>query len=178
MNKENINKGFSLIEIIVTLAIMAIVTVSAVSIFSMIKSEKIKSLAGKTNDAISDLRSKTLTKSGKYELIIRYDSSKGKYVAELNHNDIIESTEVLGNVGTIYCVNKSSGDEYELKSSDKYEIHLKYNKSDGSFAEIKCISGSTGADVGTINHKIYIEYAGLSKGVQLIEVTGKHSIVS
>ena len=62
MNKKKKNRGFSLIEIIVTIAIMAVITAGAVSIYSLINSSKLKSMAGKVNDAISNVRSDTLTK--------------------------------------------------------------------------------------------------------------------
>ena len=76
MNKKKKNRGFSLIEIIVTIAIMAVITAGAVSIYSLINSSKLKSMAGKVNDAISNVRSDTLTKEGVYGYLMKYDNTE------------------------------------------------------------------------------------------------------
>lgn len=171
MNKESRNRGFSLIEIIVTIAIMAIVTGATMSIYSWIKFNRIKAMAGNVNDAISDTRSKTLSKAGNYELVIKKNAS-GDYQAVINSPTGSETTN-LGKVGRIYGINKA--DNTVLDVGPDYEIHISFNKSDGSYSQIKCYK-TDGSMQTDIKGKIHIEYAGLSKVIKLIELTGKHYI--
>lgn len=150
---------------------MAVVTAGAVSIYSLIRSNQIKSLAGKTNDVISDLRSNTLTKSGQYELIIRYNSSSKKYIAELKRDGTIITTTTIGNKGNIFCMSDIGTARFMLK--DGYEIHLKFDKADGSFSEISCSQSGVNE---MIDNTIHVEYSNLEKVIKLIELTGKHYI--
>ena len=64
--KEHNNKGFSLIELVITIAIMAVVVGASVSIYSWIKSHRMQSFAENTNDVICSIRSNTLYKDGAY----------------------------------------------------------------------------------------------------------------
>lgn len=173
MNKKKRDKGFSLIEIIVVIAIMAVVTASAVSIYSLIKSSQLKSVAGKVNDEIGTLRSVTLTKSGAYDITIGYDSTKKNYYARIVRNGNEYSKVSLGNKGEIYCLSSTGNTEYKLKSG--WSISIRFNKSDGSYEWIKCISKS-GVVVDTIENYIYIEYSGQMKKIKMIKLTGKHYI--
>lgn len=170
VNNKNRNRGFSLIEIIVTIAVMAIVIGATMSIYSWIKSHRIKNIAENISDAIGDVRTKTLSKEGSYELIIRKNTS-GKYEAVISSTSGSE-TNVIGNVGTISCTSDDGLTEYKVGTD--YEIHLAFNKSDGSFSTIK-VKKSDGTLLN-IKNEIHIEYAGLSKNIKLKELTGKHYI--
>lgn len=170
MNKKNRNKGFSLIEIIVTIAVMAIVTGATMSIYSWIKSHRIKNIAENISDAIGDVRTKTLSKGDSYELIIRKNAS-GKYETVISSSSGSETNDI-GKVGTIYCVSDDGLTKYEVGTD--YEIHLAFSKSDGSFSTIK-VKKSDGTLLD-ITNEIHIEYAGLSKNIKLKELTGKHYI--
>lgn len=179
MNKKNRNKGFSLIELIVTIAIMAIVTGAAMSIYSFIKTNRLRALSENVNDAVSDLRSTTLAKSGDYSLVILYDSSKKSYIAKLSKSvkkpDGSVSvktykTDTIGTKGEIYCMD-SAGNKYKL--SDGYAINIRFNKADGSFSSVNF--SKAGHTVNNVTD-IYCEYAGKVKTVKLITLTGKHYI--
>lgn len=178
MNKKNRNKGFTLIELIVTIAIMAIVTGATMSVYSFIKTNRLRALSENVNDVISDLRSATLAKSGNYSLTISYDSSKKSYIAQITKSEtkpdgsvshIMYKTKSIGTKGEIYC--KDSGSEYKL--SDGYSINIRFNKADGSFSAVNF--SKSGHTVNNVT-EIYVEYAGNVKTVKLITLTGKHYI--
>lgn len=179
MNKKNRNKGFSLIELIVTIAIMAIVTGAAMSVYSFIKTSRLRALSENVNDAISDLRSVTLAKSGDYSLFIFYDSSKKSYIARMTKYEkkadgSVSNKQIktinIGTKGEIYCMD-SAGSKYKL--SDGYSLHIKFDKADGSFSSVNF--SKLGHTVNNLTD-IYVEYAGKVKTIKLITLTGKHYI--
>lgn len=175
---RNKNRGFTLIEIIITIAIMAIVTVGSVSIYSWIKSNRLKSLSENTNNVISDLRTETMSKSGRYKLQISYDSNK-QYVAKIY---IVSGTDGAGNpIWSVYDTQNlgtrgdisvdAGGTVNSLKSG--WVIELEYNKADGSFKTATCSKGTTSYSGIT---DLDIEYGGNTRTVKLITLTGKHYI--
>lgn len=172
MMKKRDNKGFSIIEIIVTLAIMAIITASAVSIYSWISKNKIRSMAGNVNSAISDVRSKTLSKSGNWQLIIKKDST-GKYVAIINQTDnagnVSSENKTIADYGKISVMTLHAG-VYTL--DEQFELHISFKKADGSVDEMAVYRSGTRID--EIKGEIKLEYSNLSRTVKLIKNTGKH----
>ena len=76
--KKN-DSGFSLIEMIVVIAILAIALGLSVSITGLIRSSKLSSMPEKLCSAIGELRVNTLSKADKYRLVIKKDS--GDYIA-------------------------------------------------------------------------------------------------
>lgn len=174
MNKKSRNKGFSLIEIIVTIAIMAVVAGGSVAIYSGVGSHKMKEIVGNIDNAMSDMRSDTLSKEGSYELIIR--KSSDKYVAVIERtvgSNVVTETKTISKYGSIYCVDKSSSMKYTVGTD--YEIHISFNKTDGSFSTMSCWK-TDGSEKHDITNYIYADYSGLSKRVKMLAITGKHYI--
>lgn len=170
--KEHNNKGFSLIELVITIAIMAVVVGASVSIYSWIKSHRMQSFAENTNDVIGSLRSDTLSKDGAYELVIK--KSGDNFVAEVSNGTKSETT-TLGSA-------KYSSSLYGTVSSTKYtvedghEIHISFNRVDGSFNKMD-ICTSSGSSIGSVSDGyIYLSTSGLSKKIKLVKLTGKHYI--
>lgn len=183
MNERNKNKGFSLIELIVTIAVMAIVTGATMSIYSWIKSHRLKSMAENVNDAIGDLRSITLSKGGKYQLVIRKDGNDYIAVIQTGNTqpdgtviwtDMREKT-TIGSKGDIYF--DDAGTSTRKSVSDTVQIIIQYTKADGSFSSIKWYD-TAGGDGFIDNNKINVKYAGEGKIVNLVELTGKHFITN
>lgn len=163
MNGENRNKGFSLIEIIVVIALMAVVTGGSMSVYSWTKSNKLKEIAGNVNDCISETRSKTLTKSGTYELVIKKVGND--FVGEIYHGGSVVSQKKIAGSGSITAV--AAGTTYSVQGGT--EIHIAFNKSDGSFSKME-IGGVT------IDGSITVTRGDRSKVIKLIRLTGKHYI--
>lgn len=165
VSEQNKNKGFSLIEIIVVIALLAIVTGASAAAFSSVKSHKIKEFAGNINNAISETRTNTLTKSGSYELVITYESNQ--FVAKLYHNGSLLETKTLtkDKKASISCVGATSSANFKVE--DGNDIRIAFNKADGSFS--KMMIGSE-----EIKGSISVERAARTKVINLVKLTGKH----
>lgn len=186
MVRKRNNKGFSMIEMIVTIAILAVITGAAVSIFSWVKNNRMRSMAGNVNTAISDTRSKTLTKGGTFELIIKKETSDdaaaktkaGDYVSIINNTDTGSGTmtqvskKKISEVGKISV--ECSGTTYEV--STNHEIHISFKKADGAFYEMAVYDTTTGTKVGDFDGEIEMSYANLDRTIKLNKLTGKHYI--
>lgn len=184
MVRKRNNKGFSMIEMIVTIAILAVITGAAVSIFSWVRNNRIRSMAGNVNSAISDVRSMTVTKSGTFELIIKKGKNDGsetdKYFAIIikenpSGTDTLISEKQIAKEGSISV--SAGSNNYDVASGD--ELHISFNKSDGSFnkMEVKDSSGGSSSfksinGVGTIK----VSYASLERTITLNGLTGRHGI--
>lgn len=171
---NNKNKGFSLIEIIVVIAILAIVTGAAVGVISGTHSYRIKKITQSTDEMIGKTRTYTMTKAGSYELVIKKSGSD--YVAIIYNNDNGTVKEVekknLGKFGSVYIKDPSN----VIRNIDgNYELHISFKKGDGSFNKIytQTASGGSKKDMGNV---ISFTYKGYSKDIMLSRLTGKHSI--
>lgn len=179
MNSKKNNKGFSLVEMLVTIAILAVVTATSVSIYSWIKANRIKSVTKNIDTAISNTRSETLTKAGTYELVLRGTSDNIVAVLNRTVNGTVKSeTKTVGNTASIYCLG-TDGNKYYIKKGGTYQLCISFNKSDGSFKRIELLDFSVATPLPIpISNDIYIEYGGLSRRISLKKETGKHSVTS
>lgn len=168
VNKLHNNKGFSLIEIIITIALMAIVTGATMSIYSWIRTQRIENLSEKVSDSLNDARTASVSKDGKYRLEIKKDGDKYKAVL-FKGTDEYKNYD-LGKVGTIKIYD-TSGTEYSISSSKWLEVE--YNKSDGGVGRFEiCSAGSP----VTGNCKIVFQYQDLEREIEISKITGKHYI--
>lgn len=182
---HNKNKGFSLIELIVTIAILAIVTGSAVGIFSMLKRGYFNEAYKGTTSFLSELRSDTMSKSSElygsiYKDADGYHSEISKVVTTpspsggATYTYSVLSKKSLGKKAKIYAIDKASGTKTEITSSSD-KIMIKYNRSNGVFKAktYGSINTSTNTITGNEISGIYIEASGLQKTIKLIN-TGKY----
>lgn len=178
MNNEKNNKGFSMIELIVTIAIMALVTGISVSIYSWIKTNQIESVANKINSALSSVRSDTLTKAETYEMSIEGTSDDVVIIIRKldGVTEIGRETIKLGKAATIYCIGTDSN-KYKITTGGAYKLYIGFNRADGSFSRIQFTSFTAGTSVIPITNDIHIEYAGLYRRISLKKETGKHCVL-
>ena len=124
MVKDN-NKGYTLIEMIVTIAIMAVVMVVMGYSLSILTNSRAKGCADDLYTAIQSARTEAMAKEGEISLIITAPTD-GIYV-KLNTGD---ETKIGGNRIT---VTTNTGDLVPGGSNASYEI--KFDKRSGAFAD-------------------------------------------
>lgn len=184
MNEADRNKGFSLIELVVTVAIMGIVVLISVNLYRVIEKADMNSAVENVDTMLSSLRSKTLSKGNEYMLRVEKDgdssckvevwekapifAADGSLLSEGNWK-VLES-ERLKNV----TVSASDGEGTEKIIESGCVIEVQCSKSNGSYTRSEYID-SAGVKTGNIK-QIYITKGDRKKAVKLILSTGRHYV--
>lgn len=150
---NNKNKGFSLIEVIITVAIMAVVAGGVIGIYSWSSKAKLSEATDTVKSDLNLLRTSTLGKSGEWKLTIKDVS--GEYVIEVQQQKSrilpsgvkefywnVEESSNIGSKVKIYSIRQSDSTKVEIDAN--YYIEIQYNKSNSSFSRLKCINSSGG----------------------------------
>ncbi len=168
MLKQDLNigtKGFSVIEVIICLAIMAVLSTGAVSLASHIKYANTKKCVKLLNQELETARMTAMSKAGNWQLYV-YRKEDGIYYYLSNSGLNKEKGEKVGGKKIHLYYKKKGETEQELTSVDSSLVQIQFSKNTGAFiAESgSCIYETLRvATVGTNGHVI-----------KLIEVTGKH----
>lgn len=181
MNKADRNKGFSLIELVITIAIMGIVVLITVNLNWMINKADVKSAAENIDTELSSLRSKTLSRGNEYMLRLKKDGSN--YKAEL-----LEKSTLTGEDGSLVEGDWEVLDSVKLKNialsasdgagdteiiEDGCMIEIQCSKSNGSYTRAEFIK-SDGVKINI--NRIYVTKGDRRKVIRLVIATGRHYI--
>lgn len=172
MTRDN-NKGFSMVELIITVAIMAILTGTFVSAAGYLKYANAKSGAKKINAELSALRIDTMSKKNTPYLYI-YTIDNSTYLKVVTGADadkatiggtpnLDKNTTKIGNPQIKVSYTKDGSSYEDLGGSNKV-IMIKMDKSSGAFT-----SDFQGIKVASADGKT-------SYVIKLVKTTGKHYI--
>ncbi len=132
------NKGFSLVEILVVIAIMGVVAGGVTYSLNIVSNAREKEAASDFSGMISACQIAALSGEGDGKstpkLVLNYDSNTREYIAKLYTKDenIANSTEVIAdNISEIKYDLENSSENYV--SSD--DITLVFDKSTGALSE-------------------------------------------
>lgn len=160
--------GFSLIEIIICLAMVSILSVGAFALSGHIKYANVKKSVKQLNQKIETTRMNGMSKVGKWNLYI-YKESDGVYYYLTDGNTLERSSGVRvgGNRIRLFYTVKG-GSETEATASNGSTIHIQFAKNTGSFI------AQDGAEI----YETIRLADGDTKGyiIRLIEKTGKHFV--
>ncbi len=176
MVRKNFNKGFTLIELIITIAIMAILTSMTVGGISIINSANARKSATKLDGKFDTLQVSAMTKSGTPYMYI-YMKSDGLYCSiirnKLNTRTALNtyltsnSNEVQIS-GSNVAVSATGSASVTLSTSNM--LRVAYNKSSGAF--ICCTAG----EVDSFDYNRIILKGRSTYHISLVETTGKHNM--
>lgn len=168
------NKGYTLVELVVVLAILSIVSVAGFSIVGYLTGTKAKSAAYNIQSGLGKARIETMSKSrGKDDLgdiffSITLNGNKEYYMELHNNRSGYEAKELIGNSGNL--VISASG------PSRTDTLHVSDSPSVGDISELKFyFDRSTGGLAKGINEydTIKIVQGGVTYQINISSLTGK-----
>lgn len=177
MEKKN-NKGFTLIEIIVALAIMGLCVAGAISLYSSLSGAKVNSAATKLDSQLSLTRTNTLTKKGDW--VLEVNKSSGKYYAILFHDGDGAGWEEykkveLGDASSIEIeytkVTYASGVATKTTGVEITHVPMRIGYDNGSGA---CVAVSTHGVTNYYVGDITITDGEKTREITITKATGKH----
>lgn len=170
------NSGMTLLEIIVVIAILAIMAGGVSLSINVAFSRDASQCASKLNDALYEARMDSMSKPGAFYLEIRMES--GEYVAVINDgtNDVYsEKLSENGKISSITCALNGN----VTSISDVSTVKIVFDKSKGNVKEYNGVGFSTDGASGTNMDGQIIFTVKQSRGdresaVTLVTSTGKH----
>lgn len=187
-------RGFSLVELIVVIAIISIIGAGAYSMLGLLNGKYAKECATKTQSALSQTKVAAMSKSkgaALYDVYIRIytaadgsvfvDSVTGRGTAEE-----VRMTEKIGNAKvTVSAVKGSAGTDASdtvvtLDASN--EIIIAFDRADGTFNEVVSseptgMAGSTPAkEADTYWKKLVFSQGSVEYVLELVPLTGKFTL--
>ena len=174
------NKGFSLIELIVIIAIMGVLVGGAILGIGLVFSKDAMKCATRLNDSIYDARANSMYKAGKFELSI--DNSGSANVATISQTDLTPATS-----DTVYLDGVDSGKKTTIsarfvtvteavpeETDLRLPLNLTFDKAKGNVYFDVDANGTY--DDGIIVFDITPLRGNRTAKVQLVTTTGKHTI--
>ena len=168
------NKGMSLVEIIIVIALISIVTGVIGYNISLAKAKDIEECAKKMTSAIQHCRTVTM---GKYDTTITIAYEDNKIVATETMTSVDETgasvvktdKKVIGKKGldVTYSVSGGGGGEKSLQTE---ALILKFNRGNGSLE-------STNGNDGQFCTKIVISRGAKSRIIEIVPITGRVSLL-
>ena len=173
------NKGFSLIELIVIIAIMGVLVGGASLGIGLVFSKDAMKCATRLNDSIYDARANSMYKAGEFKLII--DNSGSANTATISQTDLTPATS-----DTVYLDGVDSSKKTTISARFVTEavpagtaislpVSVTFDKAKGNVYSVVDADGMTYGD-GIIVFDITPLRGNRTAKVQLVTTTGKHTI--
>lgn len=174
------NKGFSLIELIVVVAIMAVMTGFIFISFGLLTGQDARKCANNLSTVLDKEKNYALTKSAEADCYVEITWNSDGYYAEyfipkkaVGTDMISLERELVGKNSVLVSCYKDS--DFEDASPGSYEgavtsgnkLVIKYNRVSGAIKEAKL----NGADINMIRVD-----RGKTYDIKIYEATGKHTL--
>lgn len=168
------NKGFSLIEAVVVIAILAVLATGVVVGIGQLAGWRVTDCASDIDSAMKNTRINAMSKSSAY-LEISYDAAGNYYLQEKGED---REKIASGNISIIYTTNRGT----ELDITEESPLIISYNRSSGAFAPVISQVEEDGSFIFMTHadgnyvycSKITITNGTKTKTITLIKDTGKH----
>lgn len=173
----NRNRGFSLIELIVVVAILAIAASLVVGSFNLVYVKNMQSCASRIDALLSKTKICAMTRAGSVYLRI-YQGSDGIYADYCEGGAVVESNKV--GKSTVALVWNDGTTDHALADQD---LCLSFDRSTGAFTPLGTAftmydATSAMKDSPAYCVSITLSSGGASRVISLIGPTGKHLITA
>lgn len=165
MKRQKNNKGFSLTELIVVIAIMGVVMVGGVITTGLLYSASAKEASSKLNSALNKTRTECMSKASASVLIEEKADSKYYLTYEISGNK--QEAALFGDSRVVISY-KDSGDDVTTIAGDN-KLLISFDRETGAFKSISTTE--------TLYCKeIYIEAGHKTYTIQCERLTGKTTL--
>lgn len=180
-------RGFSLVELIVVIAIISIIGAGAYSMLGMMNGKYARESATKAQAALSQTKVAAMSKSkgaALYDVYIRiYTDANGSiYIDSVTGGGTSEefrTTERIGNAKvTVRAVKGSPGtaaSDSTVALDTTNEIIVAFDRADGTFNEVMPVEGGA-KENDTYWKRIIFSQGSVEYVLELVPVTGKFSL--
>ena len=176
------NKGFSLLELMVVVAIMAILTGITTITYRTVNKSNVNKAASIVDDYLSLAREKAKTVSA-YEwnmtISVGDDGTEVSYVKKTETKtgiteDTMDSKTLPKNVK--FKIIDDTGNEIKLENTTNNKVSVAFNSLTGTVTKVYRSDGSEIIDITAKSYCDFVAYyKNKSRSVRLYFVTGKHS---
>lgn len=169
------NKGFSLVELIVVIAIMSVLLGIFVYSISLVSGRDAQKCANNISDALDQAKSYAMAKSGSTDAYMEIRKMGNNfYIAEFyvpnspvkDTGYTLIDTEKLGS-GNVKISCNVGGSSYEIQGANKLKVT--YDRLNGSFKQAN-IAGNTG------KLQSIVVTRGRTYQLTMVQSTGKHTL--
>ena len=176
LKERDNNKGFSLVELIIVVAIMAVfMSMIAVSYF-IVGRANMKSVSSDFNQALGNAQTNTMGRMDNYDVYITVNASTGEATFRVGTNGE-ENTFANEKIP----VKVWNGSEYIVLNAN---MRISFSKSSGAVKDVRigCSADGSGGErlggaTGISEYKfLFGDEAGKHYVVHLIKATGKHYV--
>lgn len=165
-HNKNSNKGISMIELVVTIAIMGIVVAGSVGIYTWVASSSFKEAYKCITDSMEYARTEQLSKAGDWSVNINQDGGKLKSKVSDGTGSVEKIFDDIKSGTKIYGIRATDGALIPVNASTNIEMVYKSN---GAFRYAQIYDGGADTDINGIR----VEYSKYSKTIKLAIDTGK-----
>ncbi len=167
------NKGFTLIEVLVVVAIMGLLAAASVNIYYYLKQADVKQASKVVNTMLEYTRTNTMSINASWEMRIEKDAN-GMYYATVYRNDKLWKKNELGNRVKIYTITNSSAEVEITSGSSPYII---FKSDTGGVKEYGTASGSDKVANSSDELNGYrIKSGDKTVNVEIVPLTGAHYV--
>ena len=171
---EKNNKGYSLVEVIIVVAIIAAIGLTAMLSVSLIFNANARTCANDIAGAISECKIMTMTKGqGNVRLILYRDGENGNIFYELQTRESTSASWETNNdgaqkVGAGKCIVGSSDGANDLPDSPDTAWEIYFDRSTGALY--------TGTSSEIMDHGIYVVGGNRRYHIKIEKLTGKQTL--